>query len=155
MLKVSVIILVVMFSYAAVYSLVAIIVPEVVLKSTLQASIGKTLDQAQNDGYLKVLTAIVIYLGGLALALVIAGFFILIIGFRKAQKWAWWALLIVCCIGWLVGLIINVPIGETTNVSLHIVGLVMFLVGLLLPVKTFFAKAVEEAPQKAEESQET
>ena len=155
MLKFSVIILTFMFAYAAMYSLVAIIMPELVLKSTLQASIGKTLEQAQNDGYLKVLTTTVIYLGGLALALVIAGFFILIIGFRKAQKWAWWALLVVCCIGWSVGLIINAPIGETANVSLHIVGLVIFLVGLGLPVKTFFTKVAEQAPPEAEESQET
>jgi hypothetical protein len=147
MLKVAVVILIVMLAYAAVYSLMALIVPKVVLKSTIQASIEKTIDQAQNDGYLRALTVIMRHLGGLALAVVIAGFFILIVGFRKAQKWAWWALLIVCGIGWLIGVIINIATGDTTNMILHIIGLVIFLVAMLLPIKEFFAKAAP--PQEA------
>lgn len=34
-----------------------------------------------------------------------------------------------------------------TNMSLHIIGLVVFLVGMLLPIKEFSAKAA--APQEA------
>jgi len=140
MLKASVIILTIMLAYAAIYSLMAIITPKAVMESVIQASIGKTIDNARNDGYLKALTFIVIHLGSLALAGVIAYFFILFIGFRKAQRWAWFALLIACGIGWLIGLILNIVIGNMMNIILQGIGVVLFLVGLLLPVKSFFGK---------------
>lgn len=140
MLKVSVIILIVMLAYASIYSLTALIAPKVVLKSNINASIGKTLDEAQSAGYLGAIAIIMRHLGGMALSQIIASFFILFAGFRKAQKWAWLALLIVGCVGWLIGLIINIVIGDMTNLTLHIIGFVIFLVGLLLPVKQFFVK---------------
>lgn len=144
MLKIAVVILVVMLAYAGVYSLMCIVAPKAVLKNTVQASTEKTLDDAQNDGYLKALTVIMRNLGALALAGIIAELFILLTAFRKAQKWAWVALLIACSVGWLSGLIINIAIGDKTNMILHLIGIVVFLVGLLLPVKEFFAKPAAE-----------
>ncbi|MGB9597477.1 MAG: hypothetical protein ACPL7B_14440 [Candidatus Poribacteria bacterium] len=141
MLKASVVILVVMLAFAAIYSLTALITPKAVLKSTINASIGKTLDEAQSAGYLRAITIVMRHLGGIALAQIIAGFFILFAGFRKAQKWAWFGLLIAGCVGWLIGVIVNIVIGDMTNLTLHIIGFVIFLVGVLLPVKHFFVKA--------------
>jgi hypothetical protein len=140
MLKVAVVILTVMLAYAAIYSLMALIVPKVTLKSSIQASIGKTIDDVQNDGYLKAFTPIMRHLGGVSLSQLIASFFILFIGFQKAQRWAWFAILIIGCVGWGIGLIINIVIGDMTHITLHIIGVVMFLVGILLPIKSFFLK---------------
>ena len=145
MLKVAVVILTVMLAYAAIYSLMALIVPKVILKSSIQATIGKTLEDAQDDGYLRVLTFIMINLGGISLSQLIASFFILFLGFRKAQIWAWLALLIIGCVGWGVGLIINIVSGDMTNMTLHIIGVVIFLIGIFLPVKEFFVKPSQEA----------
>ena len=151
-MKVAVVILVVVLAYACVYSLMCIIAPKVVLKSGLQASIGKTIDDAQNDGYLRGFTVVMRNLGALALSGIIADLFILLVAFRKAQKWAWVALLIAGCVGWLSGLIINIVIGDMTNMSLHIIGTVIFLVGLFLPIKAFFAGAPKQVEEPAQEA---
>ncbi len=140
MLKAAVAILTVTLAYAAIYSLTAIITPSAVMESVIQASIGKTIDNARDDGYLKALTVIVIHLGSLALAGVIADFFILYTGFRNAQRWAWFALLIAGGVAWLSGLILNIAIGNAMNIILQGIGVLMFLVGLFLPVKSFFVK---------------
>jgi hypothetical protein len=128
-----------------VYSLMALIVPEVVMRSSLKAMTGKTLDEAQNDGYLKALALGPRHVGVFALASTASGFFILFAAFRKAQRWAWWAFLVVGGIAWLGGLIVTIAIADKLNMVLYIIGLVIFLVGLLLPVKVFFAKAAEGA----------
>ena len=54
MLKVAVVILVIMLAYGGIYSLMSIIVPKVVMKSSLKTE-GITVDNAREDGYLKSL----------------------------------------------------------------------------------------------------
>ena len=129
-----------MLVYAGIYSLISIIVPTVMMKGVLTATTGKTIDNAQSDGYLKALTVDQIKTGLFALATVISGFFILFAAFRKAQKWAWYAFLFVGGIAWLNGVIISIAIGDMINMIANIIGIVIFLVGLLLPIKVFFAK---------------
>ena len=141
MLKVSVVILVVMLAYGGIYSLMSILVPTVVMKSALEAAIGKTLDDAKNDGYSRSLTVSQRNTGVFALASITSGFFVLFAAFRKSQKWAWWAFLVVGGIAWIGGLIVTIAIGDNTNMLMQLIGLVIFLVGILLPVKVFFAKA--------------
>lgn len=140
MLKVAVIILIVMLAYAGVYSLMCIITPTVMMKSTLTATTGKTIDNARSDGYLKVLKIDQIRIGAFALATVASGFFVLFAAFRRAQKWAWYGFLVVGGIAWLNGLIVTIVIGDMMNMLLQIIGMVIFLVGLFIPIKVFFAK---------------
>ena len=150
MLKVAVIILIVMLAYAGIYSLMTAIAPKVIMGSFFKAITGKTFDSVTDAGYLKALSLSHRYMGVYALVTVIFGFFILFIGFRKAQIWAWWSILVGGGIMWLWGLIITIVIVDTVNLIGHIIGMVLFLVGLLLPIKDFFAKATEEAPQEAQ-----
>jgi hypothetical protein len=140
MLKAAVIILVIMLAYGGVYSLMSIIAPKVTIKSTLEARAGKTISDAESDGYLSALTGIQRHQGAFALTTTIAGFFVLFAGYRKAQKWAWWSFLIVGGIAWLWGLISTIVIGDNMNMILHVVGMVIFLVGILIPIKAFFGK---------------
>ncbi len=144
MLKVAVVILVVMLAYATVYCLLGLIVPEVALKSNLGAR-GKTVDEVRNDGYLGIIATSQRNIGVFALATIISAFFVLFAGFRKAEKWAWWAFLVVGNVAWVGSLIINIAIGNTTDAILHIIGTVVGLVGIFLPVKVFFGKEAEEA----------
>lgn len=144
MLKVAVVILIVMLAYGGIYSLMNIIVPEVIMKSSFKAMTGKALDTVDADS-LKALKASHRYMGVYAVVTVVFGFFILFAAFRKAQKWAWWNFLIAGGIMWLWGLIHSIVIGDTANLIAHIIGIVIFLVGVLLPVKEFFAKEAEEA----------
>jgi hypothetical protein len=154
MLKVAVVVLTVMLAYAAIYSLMSIVAPTVVMKSGVKAAIGKTLDNARDDGYLKSLTVGQRNTGIFALASVVSGFFVLFAAFQKAQKWAWWAFLVVAGIAWLGGLIVTITIADKTNAIMQSIGLVLFLVGIIIPVRAFFVKAAEEAPQEAQETQE-
>jgi len=144
MMKTAVIILEVMLAYAAVYSLMCIITPEVMMASSLNAATGKTTDNARADGYLKDLVVDQINAGTFAFATVISGVFVLFAGFRKVQRWAWYAFLVVGGIAWLRGLIISIAIADRMNLLFQIIGMVIFLVGLLIPVRAFFAKAAEK-----------
>ena len=152
MLKVAVIILVIMLAYAAVYSVIALIAPKTVMASAFKAMTAKTLDDAQTDGYLKPLMTGQRNTGVFALATTISGFFVLFAGFQKAQKWAWWAFLVVGGVAWLGGLIICIAIGDTVNMILQLVGIVLLLLGVLLPIKAFFAGAPKQVEEPAQEA---
>lgn len=147
MLKVAVIVLIVMLAYGGIYSLMSIIVPKVVMKTGIEAAIGKTIDDARNDGYLRSIATGQRNTGVFALASIASGFFVLFAAFRKAQKWSWWAFLVVGGIAWVGGLVITMAIGDNTNMLMQLVGLVILLVGLLLPIKVFFAKAAGESQE--------
>ena len=140
MLKAAVIILIVMLAYGGIYSLMSIIAPKVTMKSALKVRAGKTIADAESDGYLSTLTGLQRHQGAFALTTTIAGFFVLFAGYRKAQKWAWWSFLIVGGIAWLWGLITTIIIGDNINMILHVIGIVIFLVGILIPIKAFFGK---------------
>lgn len=114
MLKVGTIILIIMLAYAVAYSVIGIIEPKLTTGN-------------RNTGVYALTTAI-------------SGFFILFAGFQKAQKWAWLAFLVVGGIAWLWGLIYSIAVVDKVNIILTAVGMVIFLVGLLLPVKAFFVK---------------
>ena len=145
MLKVAVVILVIMLAYGGVYSLMNIFVPKMPLKSTFEAATGKTLDSiAEADAhYLKALVMSQRYMGVYALCCTIAGLFILFAAFAKAKKWAWWSMLIVGGIIWLWGLIYSAAIGSTMNLIMHIIGIVLLILGLVIPIKAFSEGATE------------
>jgi hypothetical protein len=100
--------------------------------------------------------------GGLCLALTAGALIVLFTAYRKAEKWAWYYMLGVSVIGWVNTLILywwytipslKPPIihyrGEppilhafknpATN-PVIIVGLILTVIGLLIPVKDFFRK---------------
>jgi hypothetical protein len=140
MLKLSTIILTVMLVFATVYSVMTIAAPKLVIGSSFQALTGKTLDSIQDEGYLKALLNTGRHLGSFALASTIAGFFFLFAGFRNAQLWAWWGMLVVGGLSWGWGLVNNAIMGSTFNIIMHAVGTAVYLLGLLLPIGAFFAK---------------
>jgi len=142
MLRVAVIILAIIFCYSAVISLMDLIIPRVTMGSILKAVTGETLDSVQNTGYLKALKIAVISGGVFSLSGTIASFFILFAGFRKAQRWAWWALLVGGCVGGIGGGILPISIGDKVYSLIFIIGVVILLIGIFLPIKEFFAKPV-------------
>ena len=149
MLKVAVVVLIVMLAYGGIYSLINVIAPKVITGSSFKAITGQALDSVTDAGYLRALSGSHRYMGVYSLATVICGFFVLFGAFQKAQKWAWWSFLVVSSIMWLWGLINSIIIVDAGNLTGHIIGMVLFLVGILIPVKVFFVKAAEQAPQEA------
>ena len=67
-------------------------------------------------------------------------FFILMIGFKKGEQWAWWAFVVVGGISWGYGLIMQIIEKDMMNLILHLVGISLLLLGVLLPIKAFFPK---------------
>ena len=152
MLKLSVFILLIMLIYAGIYSVMSIIRPEMIVESTVKGATGKTLEDAENDGYLKAFLVLSKDAGLFGLATVVCGIFILFSGFRKARKWAWLAFLLAGGIGWLGGLILTISIGDKLNILIRAIGLIISLLGLIIPIKAFFGKGTGEV-QEAQEVQ--
>jgi len=151
MLRLSVFILTIMLIYAGVYSVMSIIKPEVIVESTVKGATGKTLEDAQDDGYLKAFLILSKDAGLFGLAVVVCGLFILFSGFRKARKWAWFAFLFAGGIGWLGGLILTISIGDRLNILIRAIGMIISVIGLLIPVKVFFRKQ-DSQDSEAQES---
>ena len=74
----------------------------------------------------------------------IVSFFILFTGFRKAQRWAWWALLIGGCVSGIGGGILPISIGDKVYSLIFIIGVVIFLVGIFLPVRNSLGKQLKK-----------
>jgi hypothetical protein len=150
MLKLAIFILTIMLIYAGIYSVMSIIRPELIVGSTVEGATGKTLENAENDGYLKAFLVLSKDAGLFGLAAVISGFFILFSGFRKARKWAWLAFLLAGGIAWLGGLILTISIADRLNILIRSIGTAISVLGLLIPIKVFFGGKPEESQPIAE-----
>jgi len=140
MLRAAVVILVIMLVYAGVYSLMSIIAPRLMVAGALKAVTEKIPADAE-----KVLKGVQRNQGLYALTTTISGFFVLFAGYRKAQKWAWYAFLVVGGIAWLWGLVFAIVTANVMDIFMMVTGMILFLVGLLLPIKEFFGKAASES----------
>jgi hypothetical protein len=76
----------------------------------------------------------------MAVGAVIALFFVVFTGFRKGEKWAWWCCLATGLVVWGFGLVTEALEADMLNTSLHLVGVILMLLSLLLPIRTFFVK---------------
>ena len=140
MLKAGTIVLLVLFIVLAGYSFVDIIVPQITLEGDFQAITGKSYEGVLEPGPLTVPLLYLRHLGVTNIAFAAAATFILLAGFRKAQRWAWWALLVSGGLFAGFGTIVNLVIGNWFDFTSHLVGLLWLLAGLLIPVKTFFTR---------------
>jgi len=139
MLKVGTILLAIGLIFAGVYGLLLAISPGTLVGSTLEA-LGETFEAVKDTGTGRAFIIQTRHLGVLAICISIAMFFVLFAAFNKGAKWAWWAFLLVGGIAWIYGLIVQILEGDMLNMILHIIGIVILALGLLLPVKEFFAK---------------
>jgi ABC-type uncharacterized transport system permease subunit len=71
----------------------------------------------------------------------VAALFILFAGFRKAERWAWWAMLVVGGITCVYGSVINIMNGNTFDSAVHLVASAVLVAALLLPVKKVFLRS--------------
>ena len=112
------------------------------LEGDFQAVTGKSFEGVLEAGPLTVPMLYLRHLGVASLAISIAAAFILFAGFRKAQRWAWWALLVTGGLVTGFGTIVNLVITNWFDFTTHLVALLWLLAGLLIPVKTFINKRV-------------
>ena len=140
MLKTASAILLIGLLFGTVYALVLIVSPQTIANSTLEARTDMKLESVQDQGAAETIIVQTRHLGIFALTTNIAMFFVLFMGFKKAQKWAWWAFLFVGGIAWIYGLIMQIGEGDMMNLIGHVIGIVLWLIGILLPIKVFFPK---------------
>ena len=140
MLKTSTTVLFIGMLFAALYSLAIIVSPQTFANSTLEARAETKLENIQDQGAAEAIVVQTRHMGVFALTTSIAMLFVLFIGFKKGQKWAWWAFLFVGGIAWLYGLVMQISEGDMMNLVGHLIGTGLWLIGILLPIKAFFPK---------------
>jgi hypothetical protein len=141
MLKTALTILLIVVVFGAVYCLVLIVSPQTVSGHSLKAN-----EELQNPAFANALYDVVRHMGALGLAANIAAFFILINGFKKGEKWAWWGFFCTGIVGWVYGVTRFIINGDTKNLVGNLIGFVLFLIGVLLPLKVFFPKKAVAGP---------
>ena len=140
MLKTATTILLIGVLFGTLYSVAVVVSPQTIARSTLKARVGIGLEAVQDRGAAETLVAQTRHLGIFALATNIALLFILFAGFKKGQKWAWWAFLFIGGLAWIFGLVTEILEKDTMNTIGHSIGTLLWLVGLLLAMKVFFPK---------------
>ncbi|OGD19829.1 MAG: hypothetical protein A2Y69_10595 [Candidatus Aminicenantes bacterium RBG_13_59_9] len=140
MSKTSTTVLFIAMLFAVLYSLAIIVSPQTFANSTLEARAETKLENIQDQGAAETLVVQTRHMGVFALTTSIAMFFILLTGFKKGQKWAWWAFLFVGGIAWIYGLSLQISEGDMMNLIGHVIGVGLWLIGILLPIKSFFPK---------------
>ncbi len=139
MLKVGTILLAICLIFSSIYGILLVFTPATISASTVEVR-GGNLEAAQDTAVGQAFIVQTRHLGVFAICISIALFFVLFAAFNKGTQWAWWAILFAGGIAWLFGLIVQILEGDMLNMVLHIIGIIILLLGLLLPVKEFFAK---------------
>jgi hypothetical protein len=140
MLKTASAILLIGLLFGTLYTLVIIVSPQTVANSTLKARADMSLENIQDKGAAETIVVYARHMAVFGLTTNIALFFVFFMGFKKAQKWAWWAFLFTGGIAWLFGLVTQIGEGDMMNLIGHVIGIGLWLIGILLPIKVFFPK---------------
>lgn len=140
MLKTASTVLLISMLFATLYSLALIVTPQTFGESTLKARTGIELAALQDQGVAQTIVVQTRQIGTLALTTSIAMLFVLFAGFKKGQKWAWWAFLFVGGIAWIYSLFMQIIEKDMMNLIGSLTGTVLWLLGILLAVKAFFPK---------------
>jgi hypothetical protein len=140
MVKVSTVIIAVLLALSSAYSIAVLIAPAMVLEGDFRAMTGGSYQGVLEPDAVRVSLVHIRHMEVFAISAVISAFFILFAGFRKGQRWAWWAMLILGAIAWGYGTVLNLVIGNMFDFATFLVGLVVHMVALFLPIKAFFVK---------------
>jgi hypothetical protein len=106
-----------------------------------QAIAGKSYKEFLQPGALRVSISHARHMMVIAITQKVAALFILFAGFRKAERWAWWAMLVVGGLTCIYGAVINMLNGNTFDSAVHLVAFAGLVVALLLPVTKFFVRS--------------
>ena len=140
MLKVSIVILTVGLVYGVVYSVLNTFAPDLTVATTYEAVSGESFETLKDVGYRKTLTGETRQIGIMGFTAMILTGFILYTAYRKAERWAWWALFSSSLLFYVYSLLRHLIIGDMLNAMMILAGMVVALVGMLLPLKIFFGK---------------
>ena len=141
-IKMSFVILLIMMILALIYALITIFMPQIIVMRSFQGYTGQSwLEFADSNptiaGYVLNLERMA---GGIGLALALGGLIVLMTAYKKAERWAWFYILVVGVIGWVNNLIANIIFKNPVTTTIIIVGLMLIAIGLIIPAKVFLSK---------------
>ena len=141
-IQVSFVILLIMMILALVYALMAVIKPDFFVARSFQLYTG----QSWND-YLGASPMLANYMlilermaGGMGFVVSIGGLIVLLSVFKKVEKSAWFYIAVVSIIGWVNILVANIAFKNPITITIIIIGLVLLVIGLIIPAKDFLSK---------------
>ncbi len=126
--------------FGAAYGMVLVVSPQSIAARTYEARTGEKFATVKGSDIVGTLMTETRHLGVFAVAVSVVLLFVLS-GFRRAEKWAWWAFLASGLMTWGYGLVVESVEMDMTNLVGHFIGLVLWMTGLILPLKIFFPKA--------------
>jgi len=141
-IQISFVIFMIGLVLALIYALSAFIKPELLVSRSFPLYTDLQWDNLLNESpniakYVLILERMA---GGLGLATVLAGFFVLFTAFRKGEKWAWYYMMVVSLIGWGNNLLGNIMMHNTLVIIIIIVGLLLLTAGLIVSAKAFLCE---------------
>jgi uncharacterized membrane protein (DUF485 family) len=141
-IQISFVIFMIGLVLALIYALAAFIKPELLVSRSFQLYTGLQWDNLLNESpnvahYTLILERMA---GGLGLATVAGGFFVLFTAFRKGEKWAWYFMLVVSLIGWGNNLLGNIIMKNTLVIIIILVGILTLIAGLIISSKVFLCE---------------
>jgi hypothetical protein len=140
MVRVSTVILTILLALSAGYSIAVLVSPTMVLEGDSLAITGKSYQELLQPDAVRVALVHIRHMEVFALTATMSGFFIVFAGFRRVEKWAWWALLALGIVAWGYGSVLNLAIDNTFDSVVFLIGLVVFMLALFLPIRRFFPK---------------
>lgn len=140
--QISFVILLIMMILAFVYALMATITPQIIVMRSFHGYVSTSWAEFTGSnptvaGYIITLERMA---GGLGLAVTLGGFLVLFTAFRKAEKWAWFYVLITGVIAWVNNLVANIAFKNAMTTWIIIIGLALLALGLIIPAKDFYCK---------------
>jgi hypothetical protein len=141
-IQISFVIFMIGLVLALIYALATFIKPELLVSRSFPLYTGLQWDKLLNESpnvahYMLIIERMA---GGLGLAIVLGGFFVLFTAFRKGEKWAWYFMLVVSLIGWGNNLLANIMVNNTVVIIIIAVGILTLIAGLIISAKAFLGE---------------
>ena len=141
-IQISSTILLIITILGLIYALLAAIMPQFFVARAFQSYAQQSWASfseahAHAASYVLILKRMV---GVAGFGLSLGGIFILMTAYKKGQRWAWFCMLIISLIGWSNPLFSNIATHNVPAIFVCACGLMLMVIGLLIPVKAFFSK---------------
>lgn len=122
--------------------LMAIITPDILISAGFEDYTGRAWsDFASANPKIADLYRIAYgEIGGLALCIVALVIGVVLTGYRKGERWAWFTLLVAGIFGWGSVLYTSIVGGKTLVLALGIVGTILFAIAILVPARIILAR---------------
>jgi hypothetical protein len=135
--KISFIILMITMIMALIVGIVATFLPDILISRSFPLYTGQQWNDLLSSNsvvgnYILIKERM---MGAAWLAASICGLFVLFAGFRKAEKWAWYCVLILILIAWGAAIIEGIVFNNTPVIVIAVVALLLASTGLIMSAR--------------------